>query len=223
MAATAAAAMGAITAYAIWRRRLLVRIAGQGFLLGSAEGNVVRFLGVPFASADARWRPPGPAPSWILPRRNPERLLRCPQPDLGWNAAGGKTVFTSHRLYEDEAACLNLNVWAPCAAAEPCPIVVYIHGGAGKLISPHDDDFNGEHLVRRHGVVYVALSYRLGALGFMAHPALSAEDEAAAAASGESVASGGSAGAGAGRPTSRGSSRRAARSATCTCSRRSSR
>ena len=68
----------------------------------------------------------------------------------------------------------------PLGQTAPCPIVVYIHGGAGKLLSPHDDDFNGEHLARRHGVCYIALSYRLGALGFLAHPALSAEDEDAA-------------------------------------------
>lgn len=178
-----ALAGGLAVVCAVWRRRhRLVWLKGQGWLVGAEERGVIRFLGVPFASA-RRWRSPRRPPWWLVPRRSPRVLFRCPQPNVGWNDASGKTVFRCHQLYESESECLNLNVWAPAGSttgAAGCPIIVYIHGGAGKLLSPHDDDFDGEHLARRHGVVYVALAYRLGALGFLAHPALSAADEAAA-------------------------------------------
>ena len=196
MAFRSLAAAGAVVsaaAYVLWhQRKRWVRIPGQGLLIGAAEDGVIRFLGVPFASiVDKRWQPPGRPESWVFPRRNPTKLWRCPQPCIGWNAAGGKIVLKNHELHEDEAKCLNLNVWTPSAAGKSRPIIVYIHGGAGKLLSPHDDDFNGEHLARRHGMVYVSLSYRLGALGFLAHPALSAEDAAAAAAGTGEVAGSG--------------------------------
>ena len=60
------------------------------------------------------------------------------------------------------------------------PVIFYIHGGAGKIMSAHDEGLSGEELARRHGFVYVAAQYRLGLFGFLAHPALSAEDERAA-------------------------------------------
>ena len=44
-------------------------------------------------------------------------------------------------------------------------------------MSAHDDDYCGAKLAATHGLVYVAAQYRLGALGFLAHPGLSAEDE----------------------------------------------
>jgi para-nitrobenzyl esterase len=71
--------------------------------------------------------------------------------------------------------CLNLNVWTPArSATDRLPVMVWIHGGGFALGSGSRPSFEGEALARR-GIVLVTLNYRLGALGFLAHPALSRE------------------------------------------------
>lgn len=56
------------------------------------------------------------------------------------------------------------------------PVIVYVHGGGGKLGTCHTDVHGGETLARTQQVVFVAINYRLGILGFLAHPALTSED-----------------------------------------------
>ena len=65
---------------------------------------------------------------------------------------------------------------AAATTAHLLPVIVYIHGGGGKLGSCHTDVHGGETLARTQSVVFVAINYRLGILGFLAHPALSSED-----------------------------------------------
>ncbi len=182
-----------------------VELRGAGTLVGTslATNKVAAFLAVPYAAKPAhqlRWRPPTPHPPWHEPRSNPRDLARCPQPATGWNDA--PATFRRHRIVDDED-CLHLNVFCPMrdsfdpSVAEDAdregapllPIVFYVHGGAGKLGTCHDEELSGRRLAQRQRVVYVAPNYRLGALGFLAHPALAAEDAAAAAA----AASGGDA------------------------------
>lgn len=71
--------------------------------------------------------------------------------------------------------CLYLNVWTPAQDADQkLPVMVWIHGGAFVTGSGSDEMYDGAALARQ-GVVVVTLNYRLGALGFLAHPSLSAE------------------------------------------------
>ena len=139
----------------------------QGQLQGVALDGGVAFRGVPFAAPPVgplRWRPPAPAASWNGVRDATKSGLPCAQPDLGWN--GVKVTGSS----ED---CLTLNVWAP-TAAHGLPVMVWIHGGAFQGGSGVDPMFDGAALMK-HGVVVVTLNYRLGVLGFLAHPDLAAE------------------------------------------------
>src|SRR4029453_16159594 len=68
--------------------------------------------------------------------------------------------------------CLFLNVFAPAAGAGPFPVMVWLHPGG--FIAGQSDDYDPARLVVE-GVVVVTLNYRLGRLGFLAHPALTAE------------------------------------------------
>jgi para-nitrobenzyl esterase len=68
--------------------------------------------------------------------------------------------------------CLTLDVWRPAEAEGPLPVMVFIHGGA--LVHGGAANYSGAALARQ-GVVYVGMNYRLGRLGFFAHPALAAE------------------------------------------------
>jgi para-nitrobenzyl esterase len=140
----------------------------SGVVVGRLEAGVASFKGVPFAAAPVgplRWAPPQPAPAWPAPRDAGAYGPACPQPINadGKPNGGGYVGPTS----ED---CLNLNVFAPHGARH-APVMVWIFGGgdtAGANAVPSNDGTS----FARDGVVLVSVNYRLGALGFLAHPAL---------------------------------------------------
>ena len=140
----------------------------SGPLTGEADGNLLTFKGVPYAAAPIgalRWAPPRPPTPWTAPRPARDYGAICPQPINadGSPNAGGAAGATS----ED---CLFLNVWAP-KAAKRAPVMVWLHGGGNTLGAGSLGAYDGSAFVR-DGVILVTLNYRLGALGFFAHPAL---------------------------------------------------
>jgi para-nitrobenzyl esterase len=144
------------------RTGLLVTTAG-GTLRGTTAGRTDEFLGIPYAAPPVgplRWQPPQAAARWTGIRDATTFAPHCPQPPSGFGVAS-----TSEN-------CLYLNVFTPPGAragARNLPVMVWIHGGA--FIAGESDDYNPAGLVR-HGVIVVTINYRLGALGFLAHPAL---------------------------------------------------
>jgi para-nitrobenzyl esterase len=70
--------------------------------------------------------------------------------------------------------CLYLNIWTPAKTGQRLPVMVWIHGGGFVFGAASLPTYDGENLARK-GVVLVSINYRLGALGFMLHPALTAE------------------------------------------------
>lgn len=152
----------------------------DGMLEGSYAGTSRRFLGIPFAAppvADLRFRPPADVEPWSGVRDATETPKACPQASELGPASG-----TS----ED---CLYLNVWAPDPLAdEPVPVMVWLHGGMNTTGSAIDRVPNAEELLWDGArlmqsapapVVIVTANYRLGWLGFLAHPALVEEQGAA--------------------------------------------
>ncbi len=144
-----------------------------GDIQGTSTGSVRMFLGLPYAAApvgDLRWRPPRPADRHQNVLDGTAVPPVCPQLDL---ITGQPTRNNSS---ED---CLFLNVWTPDPApASPLPVMVWLHGGDFRIGSGFDGgSFDGGRLVAAGDVVVVTLNYRLGPLGFLAHPALSEEDE----------------------------------------------
>ena len=147
----------------------VVRVSG-GLLAGVEEDGVRAYLGVPYAAppvGDLRWRPPQPVRPWSGVRVCDTFGPACPQPADGGFLSVGRTA-------ED---CLYLNVWAPAAAGagrRGLPVMVWIHGGGFSTGAGSLPVYDGARLAR-HGVVVVTINYRLGPLGFFAHPALRAE------------------------------------------------
>ncbi len=142
----------------------------QGVLQGVQAAGVVAYKGVPYAQPPVgvlRWRAPVPAAPWTGVRDAAAFGHACPQPpqDPKGLYSGGLASMS-----ED---CLTLNVWAP-AGAKKLPVMVWIHGGA--LIGGGSSEplYDGTKLAKQ-GVVLVSINYRLGLLGYFAHPALSAE------------------------------------------------
>jgi para-nitrobenzyl esterase len=146
----------------------------SGLLAGGwSEGHAVRtFMGVPYARPPLgalRWRPPQPAERWDGMRPAQAFRPRCIQPDRPETAVG---YFGPEPESED---CLYLNIWTPAQPrSEQYPVMVWFHGGAFLVGSGALPIFRGDRLAR-HGVVVVTVNYRLGRLGFLAHPDLSRE------------------------------------------------
>lgn len=138
----------------------------DGPLIANREHGLWVFRGIPYAAppvGELRWKPPQPVEEWSAPRRADVFGPDCPQPNG-----------TSGRTSED---CLYLNVWSPAeSASEHLPVMVWIHGGIFRSGSSSLSKYDASALARE-GVVVVTINYRLGPLGFLAHPALSDEDE----------------------------------------------
>jgi para-nitrobenzyl esterase len=145
------------------------QVAGEALKAG---GSV--FKAIPFAQppvGDLRWREPLAPKAWSGTRDARKYAAPCAQIDANWNTVASKTGS------ED---CLYLNVWSPeWPSRSAKPVMVWFHGGGntgGSFLGEGgiEPSFDGERL-SRHGVVVVTTSYRLGLLGFIAHPELTEE------------------------------------------------
>lgn len=131
----------------------------QGALKGSIEDGATVFRNIPYAAppvGELRWRAPRPAEAWSGVRDATKVGPVCMQPNQPAAAES-----------ED---CLSLSVWTPnVGPSKPLPVMVWIHGGG--FTGGSGGRYNGTAFAR-DGVVLVTINYRLGRLGFFAHPAL---------------------------------------------------
>jgi len=133
----------------------------SGYLRGVVVGDIASFRGIPYAAppvGELRWRMPQPVKPWkgvlLVDRFGPA----CMQP-------------SNIPKSED---CLTLNVWRPTDGFDaPLPVMVWIHGGG--LMSGGGGTSGDLDAPAKQGVVVVSMNYRLGPLGFFAHPALTTE------------------------------------------------
>jgi para-nitrobenzyl esterase len=145
--------------------------APAGKVRGTEDGPVSVFKGIPYAQppdGDLRWQPPVALPPWPGERAAVDFGPACVQPQ-----GGPPNIYTAAAKMPVSEDCLTLNVWRP-AKAKNAPVFVWIHGGALVAGSSREPMYDGRRLAER-GVVVVSINYRLGVLGWMAHPALSAE------------------------------------------------
>jgi para-nitrobenzyl esterase len=137
-----------------------------GVLAGEAADKANIFRNIPFAAAPVgklRWAPPQAAASWTGARDATRAGPSCPQP---MNADDTPNTGGANGPVSED--CLQLNVFAP-KAAKGAPVMVWIHGGSHRTGAGWI--YDGSNFAR-DGVVLVAINYRLGALGYFAHPAL---------------------------------------------------
>jgi para-nitrobenzyl esterase len=149
-----------------------VVLSEQGPVIGTVTSSLRKFLGIPYATppvGNLRWKPPQAHARWFAPIDTTKFGSHCPQDASFFGIASAS---------ED---CLFLNVFTPNhrppdANALPShlhPVMVWIHGGG--LIAGESDDYDPAKLVEQGDVIVVTINYRVGALGFLAHPALGAE------------------------------------------------
>jgi para-nitrobenzyl esterase len=144
--------------------------APAGRLEGRIEGGVRVFRGIPYALPPvgaARWQPPAPMPRWNGVRQAVEFGPECVSPK-----STVKTIYSraAGPMSED---CLTLNIWTP-ADAKDAPVFVWIHGGALWAGASREGLYDGARMAGR-GVIVISINYRLGPLGWLAHPELSRE------------------------------------------------
>lgn len=134
------------------------------------------FKGVPFAAPpvkDLRWKAPQKHALWkgILEctQAPASAIQTTPEPFYCWSS---EFLAPKQPISED---CLYLNIWTPAkTTSENLPVMVWIHGGALVAGSGTVPLYDGEAMARK-GIVFITINYRLGLLGFLAHPELSAE------------------------------------------------
>ena len=147
------------------RPRVVIDAGPLEGIVDSASGVAV-FRGIPYAAppvGNLRWRAPRPALHWKAVRDAAQLGKNCMQTqvysDIDPFAAS---------VSED---CLNLNVWTASLSGPRSPVMVWIHGGGYRAGFGGEERHDGGRLARK-GVVVVTLNYRLGPLGFLAHPSL---------------------------------------------------
>lgn len=149
----------------------------SGLLTGTSgsDPTVRVYKGVPFAAPpvdDLRWRAPQPLSAWEGALDATVFSAGCMQ-----HVAGSRPPWTEEFMHQGEVSedCLYLNVWTAAQSAdERRPTLVYIHGGAFSEGSGSVAVYNGEELAKK-GLVVVTINYRMGVLGFLVHPELTAE------------------------------------------------
>ena len=153
-----------IYGFAIAQQTAAVKVE-EGLVQGTIEDGLSVYKGIPFAAppvGDLRWKAPQPAAKWEGIRQVNKF---APGPMQGGNPPSGKS--------ED---CLYLNIWTPAKlASDKIPVLVWIYGGGFNAGATSETNYSGEKLAKK-GVVLVSIAYRVGQLGFLAHPELSAEN-----------------------------------------------
>jgi len=168
--------------------------AGQ--VEGTAQDGMTVYLGIPFAAppvGDLRWRAPQPAVKWTGVKSAAAFAPACTG---GGSPSGIRTQATGRARGAAPAPapaqargrqgapgagssedCLYLNVWTPAKAAnERLPVMVWIYGGGFVGGSTAGALTTGERLASK-GVIVVSVAYRVGPLGYLVHPGLSAESK----------------------------------------------
>jgi para-nitrobenzyl esterase len=152
-------------------------ITKYGSLEGEEIDQIAVFKGIPYAKppvGDLRWKAPQPPDAWKDVRKAVEFGNASAQPVFEQNYADG---FLSNKQPMSED-CLYLNIWTPKLAVDAgksLPVLFVVHGGGFKFFSSAMDVLNGEELAKRD-IVVVSINYRLGVMGFFAHPDLSKEN-----------------------------------------------
>jgi para-nitrobenzyl esterase len=151
---------------------LALRIAGgqiHGEAIDAGGASIRVFRGIPFAApplGELRWRPPQPVKPWKGTLQTVTFAPACIQ------ASG---ISYGPAFKEQSEDCLYLNVWtAAKSEAEQLPVMMWIHGGGNAIGGASAPVYDGRNFAAA-GVVLVSIQYRLGAFGYLAHPALTAE------------------------------------------------
>ncbi len=155
----------------------------KGMISGTEREGYTVFRGIPYAKPPVgalRWRAPEETDGWEgvyhADAFSNRSLQDNPEPGGFFDKEFYDEPFYQTPVSEDS---LYLNIWTPAAGpGEDLPVAFWIHGGAFMGGFGHEKEFDGEGYCKR-GVILVTVNYRLGPIGFLAHPWLTEESRAA--------------------------------------------
>jgi para-nitrobenzyl esterase len=150
----------------------------NGQISGYKSGDISIFKGIPFAEppvGDLRWKAPQAKKNWTgtleCKQFSASPVQRKPVPFMMWTE---EFITPPDKLSED---CLYLNVWTPSKSfKDKLPVMVWIYGGGFSSGSAACAVYDGEEISKK-GIIFVSINYRVGVIGFLAHPELSSESE----------------------------------------------
>lgn len=139
-----------------------------GPVIGNVDGAIIRALGIPYATA-RRFDPPAPYPDWQEPRDASQPAPACPQPARPEITP----IFgdqTGDLPLQEECQNLSVTVPADLRDGEQLPVMVWIHGGSYVVGAGDSPIYDPTKLVTEQRVVFIAVTYRLGVLGYLGGP-----------------------------------------------------
>jgi para-nitrobenzyl esterase len=144
----------------------------------SGTPGILIYKGIPYAAppvGDLRWREPQAVIPWDSVKVCDTFGAAAPQKLTDPGSFYDKEFYAQSPHVKNED-CLYLNIWTPAAGKTNAklPVAMWIHGGAYRNGFGHENEFDGIAWAE-HGVILVTINYRLGVLGFLAHPELTAE------------------------------------------------
>ena len=151
----------------------------NGWLAGVPSGirTVTVFRGIPYAAppvGERRWKAPAPSESWDGIRNAGSFApiaAQTVEDDIFYSRE-----FDYRQREPMSEDCLYLNIWTPAfSEADQLPVLFYIHGGGFRSGYSYEPFMDGDSFCKQ-GVILVTITYRLGCLGFLSHPALASEN-----------------------------------------------
>ncbi len=144
------------------KKSLLVRVTANGKVKGKKKlkGRVLVWYGIPYGATTAgrnRWKAPQPVENWSGIKKTTKKKASAIQ------------YVSKGKGYKGTQDCLYVNVFRPKNKKKSLPVLVYLHGG-GNTGGDSNSDFS--KMAKKMQVVIVSVSFRLGAFGFLSHPAL---------------------------------------------------
>lgn len=146
------------------------KLQGKWSSAASNKPNIRAFMGIPYAQPPVgklRWQPPKIPTKWRNTRDATQPGPAC------WQAGNNDAWVWSHGSFNKSEDCLTLNIWS-ASDSNNLPVMVWFHGGSHTSGMSHEKIFDGTALAEKD-VVVVTANYRLGPLGFLAHPVLNAD------------------------------------------------
>jgi para-nitrobenzyl esterase len=144
-----------------WNNQATVQTK-YGIVLGFSDKNTWCWKGIPYGTppvGNLRWKAPLDPIPWLGPRKTTKFGNSAAQVMLIMGPAGS----------ED---CLYLNIWRPKSSETELPVYLYIHGGGNSIGSSNTASYFGNAFAEQSNLVYISVNYRLGAMGWFKHPAV---------------------------------------------------
>lgn len=156
-----------------------IRKTALGQVSGVQSNGVYAWLGVPYGKA-GRWEAPTDPAPWTGTKALNQPAPPCAQvgnfygpPPAGQDISHLAEAFWKPQGQED---CLYFNVWRPANDQKNLPVLVFIHGGSGRVGYASDPLYDGANLAQAGNIVVISTSYRLNWFGWLRHPALQGSD-----------------------------------------------